>query len=201
MYGLKLVLEIINNFYYMSKRKKLQVGDQEIGLDEDYVNLTDIVKKNSDGRPDNIISSWLKNSGTLRYLEEWERQNNPDFKPYQMEGFRLKADDNRNWVTPKKYIDETGGIALFSRQGRGGGTFAHIEIAIMFCYWLSPPFAVWMVRSFKTLVQNEINRRDLEFHIERITDSIDEARNWLDTVPGQKRGRNRIADEQRDFEE
>ena len=62
----------------------------------------------------------------------------------------------------------------------------------MFCYWLSPKFAVWMVRAFETLVRTEINRRDLEYHVSRITSSIDEARNWLDTIPGQRQELNRL---------
>ena len=176
----------------MFEKRKLIVNDQEIGLDEDYVNLTDIAKQNGEGRPDTTISSWLKNSNTLRYLEEWELQNNPNFKPKQMLGFRLKATDNRNSITPKRYVDETNAIGFYAKPGRGGATFAHIEIAIMFCYWLSPPFAVWMVRSFKTLVRNEVDRQNLEFHISRLTDTIDEARNWLDTIPGQQKERNRM---------
>lgn len=172
--------------------QKLTVSDQEIGLDDEFVNLTDIAKKNSDRPADETIRSWMRNAGTLQYLEEWELQNNPDFKPGQMTGFRLQATEQARAVSVKQYVEQTDAIGLYSKPGRGGGTYGHIDIAISFCYWLSPRFAVSMVKAFKLLLRNEMERQSLEFHIERITDSIDEARNWLDTIPGQKEGRNRI---------
>ena len=176
----------------MSEKNKLQVKDFEIGLDETFVNLTDIAKSNSDRRPSETLRSWIRNAGTLNFLEEWEQQNNPRFKGVQMDAFKKRAGDNRRNISIKQYAEETNAIGLYNKPGRGGGTYAHIEIAIAFCYWLSPPFAVWMIRAFKTLAQNEIDRKSLEYHITRITDSIDEARNWLDTVPGQRKERNRL---------
>lgn len=176
----------------MISKKKLLVRDQEIGLDDEFVNLTDIAKRNSDRSPDETLRGWMRNAGTLQYLEEWEIQNNPKFKPDQMAGFRLRATEERHTVSVKQYVDQTNAAGIYAKRGRGGGTYAHIDIAISFCYWLSPKFAVWMVRAFKMLMRNELDRQNLEFHIGKITDSIDEARNWLDTVPGQKSDRNRI---------
>ncbi|MCB0593176.1 MAG: KilA-N domain-containing protein [Lewinellaceae bacterium] len=40
------------------------------------------------------------------------------------------------------WIEATGAIGLQSRAGRYGGTYAHREIALNFCYWLSPTFQV-----------------------------------------------------------
>ena len=177
---------------------KLRVKDQEIGMDDEFLNLTDIAKKNGEGRPDTIIGNWLRNANTLQYLEEWELQNNPNFKPNQMIGFRLRASENRSSITPKRYLDETGAVGLYSKPGRGGGTYAHIDIALSFCYWLSPKFAVSMVRAFKVLMRDEMERQSLEFHVRRITDNIDEVRNWLDTIPGQQSERNRLTGKKSD---
>lgn len=179
----------------MNSRTKLTVGNHEVGLDDDYVNLTDIAKSNSDRRPSETLRAWIRNTGTLRFLEEWEQQNNPDFKGVQMDAFMKEAGDNRRKISISRYAEQTNAIGLYNKPGRGGGTYAHVEIAIAFCYWLSPPFAVWMIRAFKNLAQNEIDRKNLEYHITRITDGIDEVRNWLDTIPGQRQDRNRIGNQ------
>ena len=51
----------------------------------------------------------------------------------------------------KTYLDalaKTSGIRMFdlieSRQGQGGGTFVHPQVAIDLARWISAPFAVWM---------------------------------------------------------
>lgn len=171
---------------------KIIVRDAEINMSDDYISLTDIAKQFPDQRPDRIIAAWLKNGNTLLFLEEWEIQHNDNFKPTRMSGFKAKSLENTTSISPSKFINETNAISLRSRQGRGGGTFAHPEVAIFFCYWLSPAFAVWMVKSFKKMLEAESERRSLEFHISKITDHIDEARNWLDTIPYQDADRNRL---------
>lgn len=171
--------------------KKVKMGEHDVRYQDAYISLTDIAKQSSDNEPFLTITAWMRNSNTLLFLEEWERQNNPDFKPSQMTRFKMAAMDNRSTVTVKRYVEETGATGLRSKQGRGGGTFAHAEIALFFCYWLSPPFAVWMLRTFQHLLGAEAERQNLQFHIRRITDNIDEARNWLDTIPFQEKDRDR----------
>lgn len=171
---------------------RITVKDIDIRLDQDYISLTDIAKKNSNQRVDNLISSWMKNTNTLLFLQEWEEQNNPHFKSYQMVGFIREAVDNRNAVNPSNYIKATNAVGIVSKRGKYGGTYAHPQIALFFCYWLSPPFAVWMVRTFERLITEESQRKSLEFHISKITDHIEEARNWLDTIPYQDQRRNRM---------
>ena len=117
--------------------------------------------------------------------------SNPAFKLAQMSEFRLLAQTNRFAVTPKRYIESTGAIGLISKAGNAGGTWAHSDIALEFCTWLEPRFKVYFFKEFQRLKREEAATASLEFHIERITDLVDETRNWLDTVPGQKPGRNR----------
>ncbi len=159
--------------------------------DADYISLTDIAKK-SDSRADILIASWMKNSSTLEFLETWERLHNPGFKSNQMAGFKDRYLQNRNVLTPQSWISETGAIGMTSQKGRYGGTFAHKDIALNFCYWLSPSFQVYLIKEFQRLKEEEFSNKNLEWHIERITNLVDETRNWLDTVPGQKPERNRL---------
>jgi hypothetical protein len=158
---------------------------------QDYISLTDIAKK-SDKEARFLIMSWIKNSSTLEFLETWEMLHNPDFKRDQMVTFKEKYAQNRNVLTPQNWVSETGAIGIVSKSGKGGGTLAHKDIALNFCYWLSPSFQVYLIKEFQRLKEEEYNKKSLEWHISRITDLVDEARNWLDTVPGQHPDRNRM---------
>ena len=49
-----------------------------------------------------------------------------------------------------------------------------------------------MYKAFTELIEAEYDRRNLEWHISKITDNIDEVRNLLDTIPHQNPDRNRL---------
>lgn len=172
--------------------QRLEVKGITIKLEDDFVSLTDIAKQNTEQPPKVLVNSWLKNRNTLLFLEEWETVHNPNFKGHQMVSFMHHVADNRNAATPQKYVELTNAAGMYSRSGRGGGTFAHRDIALSFCYWLSPPFQVWLLKKFQELLLADYQRNSLEFHIAKITDHIDEARNWLDTIPNQNPARNRL---------
>jgi hypothetical protein len=132
-----------------------------------YISLTDIAKK-SDTEAKVLIISWLKNRNTQEFLETWERLHNPDFlKGHQMVTFRDTYLQNRNVLTPQKWIAETNAIGLISKSGRGGGTWAHSDIALNFCYWLSPAFQVFMIKEFQRLKAEEQLRLGDPFNIKR----------------------------------
>lgn len=182
----------------MSKTKILMdglpVSIETIG-EADFISLTDIAKHESlSGEAKDLIASWLRNGSTLLFLEAWERLHNPNFKGDQMTAFKSDSIDQRIRISPQRFIETTNAIGIVSKSGRyGGGTWAHSDIALQFCYWLSPPFQVYLSKEFQRLKKEEYRAKNLEWHIERITDLVDEARNWLDTVPGQQPNRNRLA--------
>ena len=99
---------------------------------------------------------------------------------------------NRHIATPIKWIEQTNAIGIKSKAGRYGGTYAHKDIALHFCGWLDPRFQVWMMKALSELLQQEFNRKSLEWHISKITDNVDEIRNLLDSIPGQKNELNRL---------
>lgn len=158
----------------------------------DYISLTDIAKQARSQRPANVIQNWLKNTNTLRYLFTWEKVHNPNVKVIQMEDLLLKSTDNRIIISPQNYIDQLNAIGLVRKVGRGGGTFAHEEISLDFCYWLSPEFKVYFNKEFIRLKEVELGKQNLEWHIKKITDNIDEVRNLLDTVQEQDPMHNRL---------
>ena len=178
------------------EHKKLEVQGLQIRVDtirsDDYISLTDIAKRSNDQKPAFTILNWLRNQSTLLYLETWEQVHNPDFNVVQMHNFRLQAADNRAAISPKNFILETNAIGLISSAGKLGGTFAHSDIALEFCTWLSPAFKVYFYKEFQRLKKDEFDRKNLEWHISKITDNIEEVRNLLDSIPGQLAERNRI---------
>jgi hypothetical protein len=177
-------------------KKKIKVQGLVIHLEnvdnKDYVSLTDIAKKSSKVKPSHLIQNWMKNSNTLKYLMTWERVHNPSLKVIQMDDLLVDSMDNRVILSPKEWIKKTNAVGMIQKTGRGGGTFAHEEIALDFCYWLSPEFKVYLNKEFTRLKKEEFQQKNLEWHISKITDNIEEVRNLLDTIPFQNPARNRI---------
>ncbi len=161
--------------------------------EKDYISLTDIAKQDKDKRASEQIRNWMKNSSTLEFLAIWEQIHNPNFNSVQMDAFRVKASQNRYIVNPKTFIEETGAIGLISKSGRyDGGTLAHKDIAFNFCYWLEPAFQLYVAKAFDRLKSEEFSLKSLEWHLTKITNNIDEVRNLLDTIPGQRADLNRL---------
>ena len=150
-------------------KQKIIVDGTAIKINKDgYVSLTDIAKRSiDDAEPIVALRASLKNSSTLLFLQTWEQRKNKDFKLNRMVQFRMKAADNRNYATPQKYIDETGAIGIVSKSGRYGGTYAHTDIALNFCYWLSPEFQVYLMEEFQRLKAEEQLRLGDPFNIKR----------------------------------
>lgn len=155
---------------------KIKVDGKEISIksvnDQDYISLTDIAKKRDSQEPFLTIRSWLKNSNTLPFLEMWEKLNNPDFKPDQMDRFKLIAYEGRVNLSPKQYIEQTGAIGITSKSGRYGGTYAHRYIAYHFAMWLEPAFQLLLVTEFDRLKTEEANRLDSEWTYSRFLSKV-----------------------------
>lgn len=176
--------------------EKLNVNGIVIHIDRieenDFISLTDIAKQNDEDEPRFAIRNWMTQQNTLRYLGVWEEMHNPNFKRAEFRTFKQDFFDKPFSITPERWIKNTNAIGIFSRRGRGGGTFAHKDIAINFCYYLNPEFQVYFIKAFQELMKREFDRNSLHWHVSKITDNIDEVRNLLDTIPGQIDARNRL---------
>ena len=143
----------------MAKRTIL-VDNTEIAVidnnERDFISLTDMVK--ASGGADELITSWMRNRNTLEFMRLWEELNNPDFKPHGFEGFKEEFGLNSFWMSPKKWIEATGAIGIFSKSGRYGGTFAHRDIAFEFGTWISPRLKLYLVTEYQRLKEDESTR-------------------------------------------
>jgi len=155
----------------MAKDKIINVQGHEIRVslvnNEDFISLTDMVKAFDDG--DALIEKWIRNINTIEFLGVWESMYNPNFKPLEFEGFRSRAGLNSFAMSPKKWVEGTGAIGIYSKSGRhGGGTFAHKDIAFEFGSWLSPQFKLFLIKEFQRLKELENNQYNIEWNVKRV---------------------------------
>ena len=147
--------------------KGLQIAVHSSVNQADYISLTDIAKYKSDA-PDDVVKNWLRSRETIEFLGLWEQLNNPDFKPVEFDGFRMAAGRNAFVLSPQKWIKATNAIGLRSKSGRyGGGTFAHIDIAMEFASWVSPEFKLYIIKDYQRLKTDESHRLALDWNAKR----------------------------------
>lgn len=150
------------------KKKELNVEGFAISMSEDnYINITDIAKSVSEAKPAVTIQSWMRNTQTIRYLFEWENLHNKKIKVSHLADLLELSTNNRINFSVEKWIDIVGAIGMFQKKGRGGGTFAHSEIALDFAYWLSPKFKVYLNKEFLRLKAEEQLRLGDPLNIKR----------------------------------
>jgi len=160
----------------MSKAKKSAIEVQGTSISilsqpgGDYISLTDMVR-NFDGGG-SLIEQWLKNKDTVLFLGVWERINNPDFNSLEFEGIKNEAGRNSFFLSAKKLIELTGAKGLIASAGRYGGTYAHRDIAFEFGSWLSPEFKLYLIKEFQRLKDEENNRLNLGWNLQRTLSKI-----------------------------
>ncbi len=150
--------------------KKLQVDGILIRIKqvetEEYFCLTDIAKQ-VDAKSDMVIQNWMRNASTLEFLGEWEQLYNPIFLVEVFREYRGQAGTPRFVMTPKRWQTNTKAIGIFSKAGRGGGTYAHRDIALEFCSAISARFKLVLIKEFQRLKAEEAKRLNIEWNIRR----------------------------------
>jgi KilA-N domain len=144
----------------MVKNKTIVVQATDIRLlevdKEDFFSLTDIAKKFNEDNPTTLLMNWLRNKDTIELLGTWESLYNPNFNPLEFERIKNEAGSNRFAISASKWIESTNAIGIQSKSGRyGSGTFAHQDLALAFCYWLSPAFQLYVLKEFQRLKKEE----------------------------------------------
>ncbi|QDQ29277.1 KilA-N domain-containing protein [Chitinimonas arctica] len=151
------------------KNRSITVQGTEVGvtsrLEQDYISLTDMVKRFDGGSA--LIEQWLKNKDTVLFLGVWEQINNPGFNSPEFEGIRIEAGRNSFYLSAKKWSDATQAIGLFAKAGRYGGTYAHRDIAFEFGSWLSPEFKLYLIKEFQRLKDEEARASSSEWSFQR----------------------------------
>ena len=119
-----------------------------------------------------MIQNWIRNRNTIEFLGIWELIHNPNFKGIEFEAFKKEAGLNSFTLAPQKWIESTDAIGLVSKSGKGGGTYAHRDIAFEFASWLSPEFKLYLITEFERLKANEAYQEKIDWQANRILSKL-----------------------------
>ena len=148
--------------------KGTEITVLSVGSPDDFISLTDIAKHRNPNEPNVVVANWMRNRNTIEYLGIWEQLNNPDFNPLEFEGFMSEAGANAFTLSPKRWIESINAIGLMVKAGRGGGTYAHKDIAFKFAAWISAEFELYIIKDYQRLKTDENSRISLEWNINRM---------------------------------
>ena len=154
----------------MSKAKKSSIEVQGTAVavlsdkNGDYISLTDMLRA-KDG--EFFISDWLRNRNTVEFLGIWESVFNPAFNYGEFATIKSQAGLNSYKISVKEWVEKTNAIGLKATSGRYGGTFAHPDIAFEFGMWISPEFKIYLVKEFRRLKDEENDRLQLGWNLQR----------------------------------
>jgi len=122
---------------------------------------------------DAMIYSWMKNRNKLEFIGLWERINNPGFNVTEFSYIKNESGSNGFVLSAKQWIEKTKAIGIISKAGRyQGGTFAHKDIAFEFASWISPEIKFYLIKEFQRLKQDENERLNLEWNLQRTLSKI-----------------------------
>ena len=158
----------------MSKIKKEEITAKGFSIrvytedfKNDYISLTDIARYKNKYEPKDVVKNWLRVRDTIEFLGLWETINNPNFKGVEFDSFRKEAGANSFTLSPQRWVESTNAIGIVSRSGRGGGTFAHPDIAMEFASWISAEFKLYLIQDYKRLKADENSKLSLSWNLHR----------------------------------
>ena len=158
----------------MSKIKKEKIEAKGFSIEvytedfkNDYISLTDIARYKNKIEPNVVVANWMRNHNTIEYLGIWEQLNNPEFNPIEFEGFLKEAGSNAFTLSPQRWIEKINAIGMVSKSGRGGGTYAHPDIAMEFASWISAEFKLYLIQDYKRLKSDETSKLSLTWNLHR----------------------------------
>ncbi len=151
--------------------QKIIVEGTEININlrekQEFVSMTDIAKRF--GEPRFQIQNWMRAGNTLDYLSLWESLNNPNFNRVEFDAVRIQAGSNTFTMSPSRWVELTAAIGIETKSGRyHSGTYAHKDIALEFCSWLSPSFKLYILQELQRLKTDEAQLLGQEWNIRRL---------------------------------
>ena len=121
----------------------------------DFVCITDIAALKNPIEPKDVVKNWMRSRATISFLVLWEKLHNPDFKGVDFDPLLAMAGDNAFTMSPTRWVEEFNSIGILCKIGRGGGTFAHRDIAFEFTSWISAEFKLYLITEFERLKAKE----------------------------------------------
>lgn len=174
---------IESNKPYAMLLMEMDRGKSKINNDDKFVSLTETAKQKNFKNPSYVIQSWLRDRNTLEVLFEWEMENNPAFDMRGCRQIQKKLSDPSFTLTLKNWKEYTRAIGIESKQGNGGGTFAHIDIAIDFYTWAFPNRRYQLIKMISGKVAFfESIKEELEEHKQKVAETSERLLNENETA-------------------
>ena len=158
----------------MSRMKKDTIEAKGIAVqvytedfESEYISLTDIARYKNPHEPKDVVKNWLRSRDTIEFLGLWETLHNPKFKGVEFDSFRKEAGTNAFTLSPQRWIEKTNAIGIVSKSGRGGGTFAHPDIAMEFASWISAEFKLYLIQNYKRPKSDENSKLSLGWNLNK----------------------------------
>ena len=126
-----------------------EIMRDEYASPNSFVSLTEIAREKQTGVPSYLIQSWMRSRNTTDYLKMWEKKYNPKFQETACDELIDKIHTTSMTLTPSLWISTTNAMGIKTERGKGGGTKAHPEIALMFRAWLYPEFMLELVKWYR----------------------------------------------------
>ena len=143
----------------MNKGNKLQVQGTVVRVMKhngaDYVCITDIAALRNPVEPKDVVKNWMRSRATVSFLGLWEKLHNSGFNRVDFDPLLSMAGDNAFTLSPTRWVEEFHAIGFVCKIGRGGGTFAHRDIAFEFASWVSAEFKLYLITEFERLKAKE----------------------------------------------
>ena len=152
---------------------KLNANETEISIihdqlfENDYLSLTDLARRKNPYEPKDVVKNWLRLRSTIEFLGLWEKLYNTQFKGVEFDTFKNESGSNSFTLTPQRWIEKTNAIGMISKSGRGGGTYAHTDIAFEFASWISPEFKLYVIKDYQRLKQIEAEHLETGWNTKR----------------------------------
>ena len=152
---------------------KLNANGTEISIihdqlfENDYLSLTDLARRKNPYEPKDVVKNWLRLRSTIEFLGLWEKLYNTQFKGVEFDTFKNESGSNSFTLTPHRWIEKTNAIGMISKSGRGGGTYAHTDIAFEFASWISPEFKLYVIKDYQRLKQIEAEHLETGWNTKR----------------------------------
>jgi hypothetical protein len=132
----------------------------------DFICLSDIAK--TVNQPTSYtLRNWMRNRATVDFLGVWEQAYNDNFNSVEFDAIRAESGSNAFAIAAGEWVDKTGAVGIVATAGRYGGTFAHFDIAVHFCNWLSAEFYVYFVKQFRQMKESEARRLGEQWDLRR----------------------------------
>jgi len=161
----------------MAKTKVISVQETQISIitinGKDFISLTDIANsKEGKSRAADIIKNWIRTRSTIEFIGTWEQLYNNKFKVVEFDNFKMQAGLPSFVLSPGMWIEKTDAIGFVVKLGKYGGTYAHKDIAFEFCSSISAVFKLFLIKEFQRLKEDEGNRLQLEWNLQRTISKI-----------------------------